>query len=228
MKQPTEHSSNGTVRIEERLSQPDTAAALNRLLDRLDTIEEAIDRLEAAMTLAPATAAMAADVVDDAYRSAEKAGVDLDERLHLALQLAERLTAPRTVEVLTKLTDRIERFDRLIEMADRVPDFAAMAVDVFDDAYRAAEQAGHDPEAATRRSMAALVALVESGAFDPAAIETIGKAGDALAACREKTSEKPPEVGLFGLLRALRDPDVRRALGFLAVFGQAFGRQLRS
>jgi uncharacterized protein YjgD (DUF1641 family) len=35
-------------------------------------------------------------------------------------------------------------------------------------------------------------------------------------------------VGLWGLFKALRDPDTRRALGFLTSFGKHFGRKLQS
>lgn len=226
MQSTSSTSSNGTVALEERLNNPDTARALNRLLDRLDTIEATVDQLDAMMTQGPALAAMMTDMADDVYQNAESTGVDLDERLHLALQLAERLTAPRTVEVLTKLTNRMDELEQFIALTDQAPGFVSMMTDILDDAYRSAEAAGHDPERLARRSAAGFTSLVESGVLDPEAIEVVGTAGDALAACRAECGSKPPEVGVFGLLRALRDPDTRRALGFLTTFGKHFGQKL--
>lgn len=223
MEQTTHAPPTGTARLEDRLNNPDTAQALNRLLDRLDTIEEAVAKLDALMTQGPAMAAMVTDMADDVYREADAAGVDLDERLRLTLQLAERLTAPRTVEVLTQLMDRMDDLEQLIALGEQAPGFIAMMVDTFDTLHHRAVAAGHDPEQMIRRSLTALTHVLESGAADPKTFEIIGSAGDALA---ESSQEAPPEVGLFGLLRAMRDPDMRRALGFLTEFGKRFGKEL--
>lgn len=225
MEQTTHAPTNGTARLEERLNNPDTAEALNRLLDRLDTIEDAVDQLDAMMTQGPAMLAMVTDMADDVYREADAAGVDLDERLRLTLQLAERLTAPRTVEVLSQLMDRMDDLEQLIELGEQAPGFIAMMVDTFDSLQQRAAEAGHDPERLVRRSLAATAGLLESGVLDPEAIDIVGKAGDALVDCR--CQDETPEVGLFGLLRAMRDPDTRRALGFLTAFGKRFGQELR-
>jgi uncharacterized protein YjgD (DUF1641 family) len=224
MEQPTQTHTNGAVSLEQRLDNPETAQALNRLLDRLDTIEEAVAKLDVALTQGPAMLAMMTDMADDVYRQAEDEGVNLDERLQLMLQLTERLTAPRTVEVLTQLMDRMDELEQLIELADQAPGFAAMMVDTFDSLHQRAVEAGHDPERLARRSLTALTTLLESGVLDPEAIEIVGKAGDALVDCR--CQEETPEVGLFGLLGAMRDPDTRRALGFLTEFGKRFGQKL--
>lgn len=233
-------STNGAPSLEERLNDPQTSQALHRILDRLDAIEEAVDGLATAVDQAPQAANMVTDMVDDTYRTAEAHGVDLDERLQLALQLTERLTAPETVDTLTRLMNRMDDVDRLIDLADDAPQAANMLVDMFDDAYRAAEASGHDPELVLRRTAEALSevsafvgsdefnALKDSGILNPEAVSIVGKAGDALADCRRECGNKPPKVGLWGLFKALRDPDTRRALGFLTSFGKHFGRKLQS
>lgn len=223
MEPSTQTRTNGVASLQNRLDNPETAQALNRLLDRLDTIEEAVDKLDAMMTQAPAMLAMMTDMADDVVHDAEAAGVNVDERLRLTLQLAERLTAPRTVEVLTQLMDRMDELEQLIALGEQAPGFVAMMVDTFDSVHQRAVEAGHDPERLARRSLTAVTSLLESGLLDPESIEVIEKAGDALADSRKA----PPEVGLFGLLRAMRDPDTRRALGFLTEFGKRFGRELR-
>lgn len=223
MEQSTQTQTNGAVSLQNRLDNPETAQALNRLLDRLDTIEEAVDKLDAMMTQAPAMLAMMTDMADDVVHDAEAAGVNIDERLRLTLQLAERLTAPRTVEVLTQLMDRMDELEQLIALGEQAPGFVAMMVDTFDSVHQRAVEAGHDPERLARRSLTAVTSLLESGLLDPESIEVVEKAGDALA----DSQKAPPEVGFFGLLRAMRDPDTRRALGFLTEFGKRFGRELR-
>ena len=227
MESTTHAPTNGAARLEDRLNNPDTAEALNRLLDRLDTIEEAVDKLDAMMTQGPAMLSMMTDVADDVYREADASGVDLDERLRLTLQLAERLTAPRTVEVLSQLMDRMDDLEQLIALGEQAPGFIAMMVDMFDSLHQRAVNAGYDPERLTRRGIriTATSSLLESGVLDPEAIDIVGKVGDALVDCR--CQDETPEVGLFGLLRAMRDPDTRRALGFLTTFGKRFGQELR-
>ena len=236
MEQTTHASTNGAAHLEERLNNPDTAQALNRLLDRLDTIEEAVDKLDAMMTQGPAMLAMMTDMADDVYREAEASGVDLDERLRLTLQLAERLTAPRTVEVLSQLMERKDDLEQLVALGEQAPGFMAMMVDMFDDVYRQTEEAGYDlhkvihegPEAFIRinefAASESFKKLLDSGVLDPEAIDIVGKVGDALVDC--SCQDDMPEVGLFGLLRAIRDPDTRRALGFLTEFGRRFGQEL--
>ncbi len=240
MTQPNTHAEDGAGTITDRLKEPGTEAALHRILDRLDTIEQAVDSLASAVTHGPDAAAMVADIVDDSYRSAEEAGVDLDERLHLVLQLTERLTAPRTVEVLSRLTERLDTVDQAMTLADQAPGLLSMFVDMFDDTFRAVEEAGYDPERIAGLSAQALVegtefvdaggfeALRESGILEPEAVTVVGQLADALVACKAECGDEPPEVGLLGLMKALRDPDTRRALGFLTTFGKQFGKQLRS
>jgi len=233
-------ATNGAASLEERLNDPQTTQALHRILDRLDAIEEAVDGLATAVDQAPQAANMVTDMVDDGYRTAEAHGVDLDERMQLALQLTERLTAPQTVNTLTRLMNRMDDIDQLIDLADQAPGMANMMVDMFDDAYRAAEASGQDPELVLRRTAEALSelsafvgsnefnALKNSGILNPQAVSVVGKAGDALADCRRECGDEPPKMGLWGLFKALRDPDTRRALGFLTTFGKHFGRKLQS
>jgi uncharacterized protein YjgD (DUF1641 family) len=65
--------------------------------------------------------------------------------------------------------------------------------------------------------------LFDSGILAHTSVDVVSKAGSALAA---STVDHPESVGMFGLLRAMRDPDVARALGFLVRFARHFGRTL--
>ncbi len=70
-----------------------------------------------------------------------------------------------------------------------------------------------------------LETVFRSGVLASDAVRVIGGVGGALAAA---AAEEPPRVGLLGMLRALRQPDVRRALGFLLRFAAHFGRTVDS
>ncbi|WP_298819024.1 DUF1641 domain-containing protein [Chloroflexus sp.] len=69
-------------------------------------------------------------------------------------------------------------------------------------------------------------ALLDSGVFHPDTVRLVGEAGDAFVASRESLRHSPKPIGLLGLLRALRDPDVQRAAGLIVEFGRRFGRSL--
>lgn len=294
--------------LEEHLHEPSTEAALHRILDRMDRIEQALARLTEAVDQAPAVAPTMVDVVDDVARAADARGVDLDERLQNVLTLAERLTAPKTVEVLTGLLDRLDQVEQLTALLDQAPGFAAMTVDMADEAARRAAERGIDlderlhgvlglveklsaPEtvrvlsallarvgdleqllaladqapgfvammvdvadewaaraaergtdvetmlhatAAAARRLTELVgsaefqALLDSGVLDPRALGVVGTAGQALVRCQEEclSRPEPPKTGLFGLLRAAREPEMQRTLAFLVHFGRFFGEAM--
>ena len=299
---------DGTSVLEKRLQDPDTRRKLAHLLDRLDTVERAIDTLEQLEHQVPGALQTAADVVDDELTRAADRGVVLDERAGEALQLAEKLTEPRTVEVLSALIDRLDQLEQVAELADQVPAAASVTVDTIDDAltraadrgvvvderareglrllekltepetaaalerildrsdqleeltalaedapdaiatvvdildaeYARAAAQGYDPERTLRQAFGALSrlgelfrtdefeALLDSGVLDPKALQVVGSLGSALVESQKEASRgETPKRGFFGLLGALRDPDVQRALGFITTFAKKFGRRLR-
>lgn len=221
--------------LQERLQDPETAAALNRILDRLDTLESAIDRLSSMMEKAPGLVSMAVDTVDDEVARAADAGVDIDARLRAGMALAERITDPATMAKL----------DQLITLAERAPDLVSMLVDSFDDAYLQMLRAGVNADIRLKAAVTALErltapetlsllaavlrepeqfhALVESGVFDPGALKVIGFLGRALSISHDEDTTR---LGLVGVLRSTQDPDVKRALGFLVNVGKLLGQSL--
>lgn len=304
----TPASSNGATALQQRLQDPEAAEALSRLLDRLDTIERAIDLLERLEATWPAALNTATDVVDDELTRAARRGVVLDERAGAALQLAETLTEPETTAVLTRLIDRLDQLEAIAQMADRLPGASAAAVDTLDEALtRAAERGvvfdervrvglrllermteprtaqalgavldradrlerlaaqsdavpdviatvvdildheyartlerGYDPERTLRQAAGALgrlgelfqssefEALLPSGILGSEALRAVGSLGSALVDSQNEARRgETPRRGLFGLMGALRDPDVQYAMGFLTRVAQKFGRNLQ-
>ena len=197
----------------EKLTAPEMVAKLDQLLAMADQ--------------APGMVAMMGDMVDETVRRAASNGVDIEARLRAGLTMAEKLTAP---EMMAKL-------DQLLAMADQAPGMIAMMGDIVDESIRRAGESGINIEAMVRQGaragakFSALMeseefdALMESGILDPEAVASVGKVGRALIASQQQPLEP---VGLFGLLSAMRDPNMQRALGFLATFGAEFGKQINN
>ncbi|MEZ4513400.1 MAG: DUF1641 domain-containing protein [Chloroflexota bacterium] len=195
----------------EKLTAPEMMAKLDQLLALADQ--------------APGMVAMMGDMMDETVRRAASSGIDIEARLRAGLTMAEKLTAP---EMMAKL-------DQLLALADQAPGMMAMMGDIVDESYRRASEAGINIEAMVRQGaragakFSALMeseefdALMESGILDPQAVASVGTVGRALIASQQ---HPPQSVGLFGLLSAMRDPNMQRALGFLATFGAEFGKQI--
>jgi hypothetical protein len=72
-----------------------------------------------------------------------------------------------------------------------------------------------------------LDSLLSSGLTDPRATEVLGQLGDALVEAKSAAAQNPDgPKGFFGVLKAMKDPDVARGLGFLFQVAKSFGRQL--
>ena len=157
-----------------------------------------------------------------------------------------RAEEPAVAASLQALRDRVESMAEVVDslrpllaLAQQAPAMAAMIGDSFDEVMRTALESGIDVErglingtgAALRfgatmdaAKVRELEALLQSGVLDPAALQTIGELGRALT---DTAAASPPPVGPLGLLKALGDPNVQRALGFLVTFAERFGYQLR-
>lgn len=179
--------------VQARLSEERTLLAIDRLLARLDTVEEAVKGLEQTMQQGPGMVAMVADMADEAYRSADANGVSIDDRLKNALTLAEQLTHP----------DMVQKLNDLVSLTNQLPGIVAMAVDTVDEGMRTARDNGLEPETL---------------------VDWAGQFGRAM---REAKNEPVSKVGLFGMVRALNDPDRQKALGFSLNFLKHLGKQMK-
>jgi hypothetical protein len=148
--------------------------------------------------------------------------------------------APAADPVLAAL-ERIERrlaevervTSSLAPLVDAAPGGVAMLTDTLDTVAAGLADRGVELDARLRsairalevstspRAVHGLAALVESRLLDPSALAVLSRFAAALA----EPGPTPP-VGAWGLLRALRDPDVQRALGFLLGVTRELGRHL--
>lgn len=147
-------------RVKARFSEDRTLEALDRLLQRIETLEMAVTNLTLLMRQGPGLVAMAGDMMDEAYRQADAKGVSIDERLGVALQLAEKLTQPEVAEKL----------DALLKVGDQLPGMMAMTVDMVDEGMRKAIAKGFDPQTFADTASAANTALTKAKAETPAKV----------------------------------------------------------
>ena len=178
---------------------------------------------------------MMADTLDETYRQAAQSGIDIEARLSASLAMTEKLTAPETMAVLSALLDRTDKLGQAVELIDQGPGLAAMAMDVFDEAYRQALSRGIDIDSlvsqglnlstilANLASSDEFQSLQHSGALDPKVLRIVGHASQALASTQQQPIQR---IGLFDLFKAIADPNTQRALGFLLTFGKNFGKSL--
>ncbi len=96
-----------------------------------------------------------------------------------------------------------EKLDQLLVLSEKLPGLVAMAADSADEMMKNAIAHGFDPQAL---------------------ITVAGAANRALIAAAVEPPAKPG--GIFALLRALKDPDRQRGIGFLLNFLRYFGKNI--
>jgi len=155
----------------------------------------------------------------------------------------------REVDTLSRIEERLANLERVVtraeQLIDQIPPLVAIATDALDQHLLRAEDDGVDPgervaallQIAERLTTPAALGLAEtlvthlpslhrlldSELLSSGAVQTVSKAGSALAAAVET---HPEPAGLLTLMRALRDPAVQRSLGFALKFAQLFGKTL--
>jgi len=146
-------------------------------------------------------------------------------------------TGDPVLAALARIEARLAEVERvtsaLAPLIDAAPGGVAMLTDTVDTVAAHLGERGVDLDARLHsvlralevstapRAVNGLAALVESKLLEPTALAVVSRLAAALA---EPGDAKP--VGTWGLLRALRDPDVQRAVGFLLAVAREFGRHL--
>lgn len=115
---------------------------------------------------------------------------------------------PAVVATMTDIVDGV--IDRLAERG----------IDV-DERMRALLQAAD--HLTSPRALDALASLLQSEIMAHQTTEVVGRMGRAIVHAEHEATP----VGMWGMLRALRDPEVQRAAGFLVAMARRFGAELR-
>jgi hypothetical protein len=76
----------------------------------------------------------------------------------------------------------------------------------------------------SERALDALASVLSSDIMAHQTTEVIGRMGRAIVAAEHEASP----VGMWGMLRALRDPEIQRATGFLIAMARRFGQELKA
>jgi hypothetical protein len=272
-------SSNGvastTDQLQERLNDPKIAAGLNRLLDRMDIINFAVESMEGFIgrgeVIADSIAASVGDLkglsnektvkllqkapelVETGTRLAEAAGtmdVDALTRSHIL----ERLTDHETLNTLNRLLDQLPLAAFLMEslegfigrgetIADNLADaFGELKLGQIDTSqFRSLlegmpkfKEAGEKLLASDllgdrfQKIIDAGNSMIDSGMVDKKVVGLLGDLGRKSAETYLEVASKPvqPIGGLFATLRATKDPDVQKSVGFFFAFAKAFARHL--
>ena len=167
--------------------------------DALASIEQRLAKLEARTAWLDGAQQIAPKVIGTAGDVFDSFAerVDLNARLDAALGLVERLTR----------TETLQRLHEAVEVAESLPKTAAMLGDTFDEYADMAERAG-----------------VELDSIGP----RMGRLSTQVATALQAADRaEPAPKGLFALLRELKDPQVREALGFALAFAKELGRTQR-
>lgn len=216
MDKVTNGAGNSAVPLQKRLEEPEVVAAINRLLDRIDALENTVDALNRAVKEGPALAAIATDAVDEAMQRAANNGVSVEERVQNALVIAEKVTDKPAVDTLSKAMD----------LAKEAPGLVAMMADMFDDTVRNAAQSGIDVEARVKSTLQLAVQLTEPKTMNALqsalmmaaeAPEFMAMVADMFDAHVHRVSNEGIDIearikGLLSLIGKVTDPGTTKAL----------------
>lgn len=207
---------------------------LERLLDRVERLEARLDQLTGLAGEAQNIAAIAVDTMDETVVNLAKDGVDLQQRAREGAALLKTLTEERTLRTIEKLVQHIGNLEPAVEALGELPGMVAMFGDIFDESIKDLARQGIHVEAVAQnlahgiRRSAELVetdsfsVLMDSAILEPSTLRVVSKLGEAMA--EAQNSER--SVGMFGMLGALGDPDVKRATGFLLDMAKHLGKNL--
>lgn len=183
------------------------------------------------------------DAVDERVAAAAEQGVDVDQRLSNFGELITQLTEPETLAALKTVVKQLPQLAELAKVANEIPNIVATLGDVFDDTQQRLADEGMDVERGMVNGLRAalwlgsqvdqsdlqrLGTLIKSDVLNPNAVAVVENAASSLTHVQEDLcqSASTQRVGLFGLLKALRNPDVQRTLAFATRFGECFGKNL--
>ena len=142
--------------LQARLRDEHTLEVINRLLDRIDSLEKTVTRLTELVEQGPGMVSMLTDMADDALAQAKARGIEMEERLRNALHLAERLTAP----------DLVAKLDQVLTLINQAPGLASMVTDIVDENFRMAAQRGVNVDERLRAGLSLAEQLTDPAMVD--------------------------------------------------------------
>lgn len=226
------------------------AETLDRLLARLDALERKVDQL-AARTLSedavgvldtfagrvPTIADAAGSGAAYAWQQAEAAGIDPIAAGMATVGLVTTLGKPAHIEAAGRLAEKAMGQTELVEKALDAAPRLGKALDRLDLLEKVLDASGDvDPAALETvvrqggKMLGRIAKILSSPEFqrlvDTADASTFDVATQATGALVATRANPPQPVGPFGALKAMNDPDVRKAVGFTLAVAKRFGQTL--
>lgn len=196
----------------------DLAVAVDKLLERLDRLEQKVDHLTDALgavtTFSSKTnllAEAAGDTAAHFWSEAEAKGIDPIARGFAGMELAERLSDPEQIALVNRLLDQTATVKLALAAADSVD-----PADLETVITKGASTVGILAEVLSSPEFSELLKSA------PLTLDVAAKTTTALVAA--KTNVQP--VGPFGALMKMGDKDVQKAVGFSLALAKAFGAKL--
>lgn len=205
-----------------------------RLLARIDRLEAAIDMVGHLAERVPTLSDAAGDMAGWAYEQAVEAGVDPIEAgmagARVALKagrpeniaLLERLLSEESVGLLQRLLDNQDLVELLLEHTDT----AKAALEAASKIDKADLRVVLEQGASMTGKLAALLQTPELARLLDTGPKAVGVADAASTALVETRGTGADPVGPIGAFMALRDPDVKRAVGFGLAVAKRFGQKI--
>lgn len=150
--------------------------------------------------------------------------------------LLEKLAEPRTIAAAKALIDKLEMvvftleaFDGFLRRGDEIAESMATGAE---DLKGLADGVGGEKVRQVLGTLPDLVdagaLLAEAGMFEPKTVQVLAQLGRNVAESYDEVKRAPEQapIGVFGLLRALKDPQVARSIRLGLAIAQRYGREL--
>ncbi len=194
-------------KLKEKLNEPTVYESLNRLLDRIESIEQTMERLETLMENIPGVMAVAVDSADEMLARANNSDTDVDTRVDNAIALLNKVTESRNAGALTHLLDQIESLTPVVEAMAQLPGGVATVTDIIDEFYRKSAEAGVDIDERTRAVFQLLKSMTEPASMS--AISDIVQKADRLKPFVDQIDALP---GMIAMVVDILDESMRNAV----------------
>lgn len=168
---------------------------------------------------------------------------EVESRAHAEVdRLVERLAEPRTAAALHTLLDNVELLAVMVDGLDGLARKGEVIGDTLGEVLHEVRAAGRATGLDVRTTSQQLATLIptlaeaspainrilESPIVEPEPIAVLSEAAEALVKGLQAAQQNQTKVGLRGLLKATKDEDVQRGLGFLIEVAKVFGNDLKS
>ena len=166
----------------------------------------------------------------------QASGAAVHDRMAVEL-LVDRLNEPRTAAALNSLLDQVELLAVIVSGLDGLARKGEIIGDTLAEVLAELRAAGDATGLDLRKTSTQLATLipalaeaaptitriVESPIAAPEPIAVLSEAAEALVKGLTAAQQNQTKVGLGGLMKSLRDDDVRRGLGFIIEVLRVFG-----